>query len=634
MGDVKLVSTQISKATLTLNHSPLRPPASTEAPAFILPPRNIQVPVGGTAKFEGQVRGNPEPQITWYRNEHLVTGERCVADCSIRGIFSLIIKGVKEEDGGLYMCQARNAGGIRQVTVELTVEGKVLKKYNLPSSSKSSGGQSTLLPIEQRPSIWGECPPKFATKPNRVIVREGQTGKFSCKITGRPQPQVIWFKDEIQVQKNDRFNMFEKAGIQFLEIQNVQLADAGIYTCTLMNNAGKASVTAELMVQGSLKRDAYSQPLCTSAKPSASTKSTIITKAIETSEFRKPTSNGVVKDLKSTTTEVLLESKERPLVKREIQLAPPKEARENQLQQIMKEPNRDPAKEDRKSQQVLQKTSSTITLRSVKIQPGPKAELKAVSFEQEANGEKTKQLLAADWQAAFSTKSNNLTSEELENHVALKKSAAEIKIQKIPPQFECRPQSQEALEGEEVTFRCRVSGKPKATVEWFKEGALLETGDSILIYEEDGVHCLCLKKTQPEDSGFYSCKAFNPGGQASTSWLLTVKRPKVKEVPPHFLRVLKSCHVSEGQDFTLRCSVEGIPVPQVIWLLNDQPIQYACSDFEDGIAKLTVQDALPEDDGVYTCLAENAAGRASCCAQVTVKGKYEDKCPADLSFEN
>uniref|UniRef100_A0A670YKA8 Myosin light chain kinase, smooth muscle n=1 Tax=Pseudonaja textilis TaxID=8673 RepID=A0A670YKA8_PSETE len=587
MGDVKLVSTQISKATLTLNHSSLRTPTATEAPAFILPPRNIQVPFGGTAKFEGQVRGNPEPQITWYRNEHPVTGERCVADCSIRGIFSLMIKGVKEEDGGLYTCQARNAGGIRQVTVELTVEGK-----NISSLAQFPfwKGQSAVLPIEQRPSIWGECPPKFATKPNRVIVREGQSGKFSCKITGRPQPRVIWFK----VQKNDHFNMFEKAGIQFLEIQNVQLADAGIYTCTLMNNAGKASVTAELMVQGLSEGDKV--------------------------PIRKPTSNGIVKDLKSTTTELLLESKERPLVKREIHLAPSKVVKETQLQQV-KEPIREPPKEDKKGQQVLQKTSSTITLRSVKIQPRPKAELKAVSSELEVNGEKTKQLLAADCQAALSTRPDNLTPEELENHVELKKSAAEIKIQRIPPQFECRPQSQEALEGEVITFRCRVSGKPQATVEWFKEGALLETGDSILIYEEDGVHCLCLKKTQLEDSGFYSCKAFNPGGQASTRWLLTVKRPKVKEVPPHFLRVLKSCHVSEGQDFTLRCSVEGIPVPQITWLLNDQPIQYVCSDFEDGIAKLTIQDALPEDDGIYTCLAENAAGKASCCAQVTVKEK-------------
>lgn len=58
------------------------------------------------------------------------------------------------------------------------------------------------------------------------------------------------------------------------------------------------------------------------------------------------------------------------------------------------------------------------------------------------------------------------------------------------------------------------------------------------------------------------------------------------------------------------------------FLSTDQPIQYAHSTFEDGVAKLTVQDALPEDDGIYTCLAENNTGQASCSAQVTVKGEY------------
>lgn len=58
------------------------------------------------------------------------------------------------------------------------------------------------------------------------------------------------------------------------------------------------------------------------------------------------------------------------------------------------------------------------------------------------------------------------------------------------------------------------------------------------------------------------------------------------------------------------------------FLSADQPIQYAHSTFEDGVAKLTVQDALPEDDGIYTCLAENNTGQASCSAQVTVKGEY------------
>lgn len=62
------------------------------------------------------------------------------------------------------------------------------------------------------------------------------------------------------------------------------------------------------------------------------------------------------------------------------------------------------------------------------------------------------------------------------------------------------------------------------------------------------------------------------------------------------------------------------------FLSAEQPIQYAHSTFEDGVAKLTVQDALPEDDGIYTCLAENNRGRASCSAQVTVKGEYSVSC--------
>ncbi|XP_053107711.1 myosin light chain kinase, smooth muscle isoform X2 [Hemicordylus capensis] len=617
MGDVKLVtSTRISKATLTLDQSSLRTPAPTEAPAFTLPPRNIRVPLGGTARFEGKVRGIPDPQITWYRNGHLLTeGERHVVDHRIRGLFSLVIKGVQQEDGGPYTCEAKNDGGTRQVTVELTVEGSVLKKYSLPSGAKNSSSRLSVPPVEQRPSIWGECPPKFATKPNRVIVREGQTGKFSCKITGRPQPQVIWSKGDIQVPQNDRFNIFEKASIQFLEIQNAQLADAGIYTCTVMNSAGKASVSAELMVQGSGKREGSARPLCTS------TKSSITTKAIETSEFRKASSNGIVKALKSTTTELLLESKERPAVKKETSIVSSQEAKQNRLDQV-KEPKTEPPKEGR-GYRVLQTTSSTITLQSVKVQPERKAELKATCPRQEENGQRIKQSLTPSWQASTSTRLGGLRTKELDESVGFKKSIIEVKRepQGIPPQFESRPQSQEALEGEEVVFRCKVSGRPKANVEWFKEGAQIEAGDGVQIYEEDGIHCLCLKKTNLENSGSYCCTASNASGQASTRWILTVRRPKVKEIAPHFSSVLESCSVSEGQDFVLHCSVEGTPVPQITWLLNDRPIQYAHSVFEDWNAKLTVQDALPEDDGVYTCLAENSAGRASCSAQVTVKEK-------------
>uniref|UniRef100_A0A8C0FC95 Myosin light chain kinase, smooth muscle n=1 Tax=Bubo bubo TaxID=30461 RepID=A0A8C0FC95_BUBBB len=579
MGDVKLVtSTRVSKTSLTLS-----PPVPAEAPAFTLPPRNIRVQLGATARFEGKVRGYPEPQITWYRNGHPVPeGDHYVVDRSIRGIFSLIIKGVQEGDGGKYTCEAANDGGVRQVTVELTVEGNSLKKYSL--------GRLTVPSVEHRPSIWGESPPKFATKPNRVVVREGQTGKFSCKITGRPQPQVTWFKGDIQLQPNERFNMFEKTGIQFLEIQNAQLADSGIYTCTVVNNAGKASVSAELTVQGKAR--------------------------------------SLQERLKSSSTELMVETKDRVSAKKETSYIArePKDSKQAQHQEANAVSPQEP-KEVKKGSQVLQKTSSTITLQAVKLQPEPKAEPQTTSIRQGEDGKRAVQPLMSAQQAPSLTGQVSPRSREAENRSGVRKAVMEEKREPlgIPPQFESRPQSLEASEGQEIKFKSKVSGKPKPDVEWFKEGEPIKAGEDVQIYEEDGIHCLWLKKACLGDSGSYSCAAFNPKGKTSTSWLLTVRRPKVQEVAPCFSSVLKGCTVSEGQDFVLQCCVGGVPVPQITWLLNDHPIQYAHSTFEDGVAKLTVQDALPEDDGIYTCLAENNTGQASCSAQVTVKEKKSSK---------
>ncbi|XP_074001769.1 myosin light chain kinase, smooth muscle isoform X1 [Numenius arquata] len=620
MGDVKLVtSTRVSKTSLTLS-----PPVPAEAPAFTLPPRNIRVQLGATARFEGKVRGYPEPQITWYRNGHPVPeGDHYIVDRSIRGIFSLVIKGVQESDGGKYTCEAANDGGVRQVTVELTVEGNSLKKYSLPSSAKTPGGRLTVPSVENRPSIWGESPPKFATKPNRVVVREGQTGKFSCKITGRPQPQVTWFKGDIQLQQNERFNMFEKTGIQFLEIQNAQLADSGIYTCTVVNSAGKASVSAELTVQGPDKTETYTQPPCMPSKPT-----TITVKAVENSEFKQATSNGIAKELKSNNAELMVETKDRVSAKKETFYfsREAKDIKQGQHQESSAVSPQEP-KEGKKGSQVLQKTSSTITLQAVRLQPEPKAEPQATFIRPGEDRKRAVQPLLSTQQTPTLTGQVSPRSREAENRSGARKAAMEEKREPlgIPPQFESRPQSLEASEGQEIKFKSKVSGKPKPDVEWFKEGEPIKAGEGVQIYEEDGIHCLWLKKACLGDSGSYSCTAFNPKGQTSTSWLLTVRRHKVQEVAPCFSSVLKGCTVSEGQDFVLQCCVGGEPVPQITWLLNDQPIQYAHSTFEDGVAKLTVQDALPEDDGIYTCLAENNTGQASCSAQVTVKEKKSSK---------
>ncbi|KAF0026982.1 hypothetical protein F2P81_021719 [Scophthalmus maximus] len=181
-----------------------------EPPAFVLPPRNARVALGGDARLEGKVRGHPEPLVTWYREGRPVVGgeHHCV---------------LEQEDSG--------------------------KKFVLPSSM-TPGCRSSVLALEKRLSIWGESPPKFVSKPSRVYAELGQSGKFTAKATGRPQPRVTWHKEGAGLQSCERVSVYERCGLHFLEIKEVCVDDAGSYTCSVTNSAGTATASAELHVQG------------------------------------------------------------------------------------------------------------------------------------------------------------------------------------------------------------------------------------------------------------------------------------------------------------------------------------------------------------------------------------------------
>uniref|UniRef100_A0A8C0CKD5 Myosin light chain kinase, smooth muscle n=1 Tax=Balaenoptera musculus TaxID=9771 RepID=A0A8C0CKD5_BALMU len=538
MGDVKLAaSTHVSKTSLTVDHSRVGSMPLTEAPAFILPPRNLCIKEGATAKFEGRVRGYPEPQVTWHRNgQPIAGGGRFLLDCGTRGTFSLVIHAVREEDKGKYTCEATNGSGARQVTVELTVEGGFVKKHGQPLVSKALGDRFAAPAVETRPSIWGECPPKFATKLGRAVVKEGQMGRFSCKITGRPQPQVSWLKGDVPLQPSSRVSMSEKNGVQVLEIHEVNQDDVGVYTCMVVNGSGKASMSAELSIQG---LDNANRSLVRGTK-------------VANSDIRKDVTNGIAQGLKLDGLEAAAESKNCSSIQRGgsptwatgSQPQPPRESEP--------EPSEDsPGKALRTP--VLQKTSSTITLQAAKAQLAPRVPVSgALSPSREEREKPTPRP-----PAALHTRQCGLGSQDTVSQVATRKVPTEGQGDTTFPKFESKPQSQEVSEDQPVKFRC--------------EGlAMMETA-------------------------------------------------------PSFSSVLKDCTVVEGQDFVLQCSVQGTPVPRITWLLNGQPIQYAHSTCEAGVAELHIQDALPEDDGTYTCLAENTLGQVSCSARVTVHEKKSDE---------
>ncbi|XP_072469866.1 myosin light chain kinase, smooth muscle isoform X3 [Notamacropus eugenii] len=609
MGDVKLVaSTHISKGSLNARPSGLSSSSLNEAPTFILSPKNLCVPEGGTARFEGKVRGQPEPQVTWHKNgKRIIQGGRFLLSSNIRGLFSLDIQSVRGEDRGKYTCEASNSSGAQQITVELNVEGSSGKTYRESFGAKALGGRLA-APTDNLPSIWGESPPRFATKLSRVVAREGQTGRFSCKITGRPQPQVTWLKGEVPLEPSARIHMLEKTGVQVLEIQEVQLSDVGVYTCIAVNVAGKTSMSSELIIQGTEKTNRY--PL-----------NAVVA---ESSEPKRVADDKISKYSQRSGLESVDKSQNPSDFPRKFSRENERTHRQPQFLSES-EPTYKLKEKVPEVAPVLQKTSSTIVLQSVRAPVETKPQAMG-SLPLQGDEKKMSTVTSTAYPLS---KQPDSKIQELETKIATKKITLENRRDKIlggSPQFLTQPESQEIQEGDEVKFRSQVSGTPKPTVEWFRDNTLLRETEGIQIYEdENAAHCLCLQKAQMEDSGSYSCMAYNSKGRVTSRWMVTVRRPRVSQMAPSFSSILKGCTVIEGEDFVLQCTIEGKPVPYITWLLNDRPIQYAHTTFEDGVAELQVQDALPEDNGLYTCLAENSSGRASCSAQVTVQEKKSSK---------
>ena len=96
------------------------PSKSISAPSIVAPPMSIVVNESGTASFQCEADGNPEPTVTWLKqNSSLPAVKRVVPS---RG--GLMITDVMSQDEGLYTCVARNILGEVTSSTTLTVQGE------------------------------------------------------------------------------------------------------------------------------------------------------------------------------------------------------------------------------------------------------------------------------------------------------------------------------------------------------------------------------------------------------------------------------------------------------------------------------------------------------------------------------
>ncbi|KAI5105743.1 myosin light chain kinase, smooth muscle isoform X2 [Silurus meridionalis] len=91
---------------------------------------------------------------------------------------------------------------------------------------------------------------------------------------------------------------------------------------------------------------------------------------------------------------------------------------------------------------------------------------------------------------------------------------------------------------------------------------------------------------------------------------------------PNFSQNLQDLTEPCGATVHMACIVDGYPDPEVVWLLDDEPLEETervqIVYKEDGLCTLTLTRVQPRDSGIYKIQASNRLGQALCSARLTV----------------
>ncbi|NXX74377.1 ALPK3 kinase, partial [Urocolius indicus] len=96
-----------------------------------------------------------------------------------------------------------------------------------------------------------ETQPLFETTIKSRSVSEDSDAKFTCIVTGYPQPEVTWYKDDEEMDRYcglPKYQIFRHGNHHTLQLYKCQEEDAGIYQASARNNKGIVSCSGVLEV--------------------------------------------------------------------------------------------------------------------------------------------------------------------------------------------------------------------------------------------------------------------------------------------------------------------------------------------------------------------------------------------------
>ncbi|XP_047520181.1 obscurin isoform X3 [Pieris napi] len=573
------------------------------APYFIVALKDTEILLNTYLRFMVKVKGNPNPDVKFYREGKEITtcldSDRVsiVRTRAERGCYELVISDVNVADAGKYSCKAINIYG--DVESECTVA------------------------VVDDKNIFGELPPG-----GEGLLAKGE------------KPVFAWKRDGLEFDPEERFKVLlgDDEDSLALVFQHVKPEDAGMYTCVAKTSTGNISCSAELTVQGAvnyLHREPEKPTLEIEHREAVVSSGGSAMLELVCKGYPKPTvvwkHKGDVVEADARHKFLHEDDENMSLVIKNVTSADSgvyEVTASNDLGDdttsfnlVVTAPPK--IKKKIENQTCMVETSHTVRI-EVEGTPAPE-----VSFYKDGvlitSSDRIIITKESDEVYTITIKDAKLTdsgsySIVAKNEVNQCSDFWQWHVTSPPKVIKKLGESKVCEEKETVTFEVKTEAEPAPTVTWFKNKTELKESSAIKISSSGEAHKLVITSAARADAGEYSCEIRNVHGSTSDSCLLNVR------CGPVFTQRLKDTTSSEGDvnvEFTV--DVEAYPEPKVQWYLGDVEItekKSVYSRIDNGSThKLILKEVSAEMSGQYSCRVTNDLGADSCQATFTVNRK-------------
>ncbi|XP_055497499.1 protein tyrosine phosphatase receptor type Fa isoform X2 [Leucoraja erinacea] len=166
-----------------------------------------------TATMLCAASGNPDPEITWFKDFLPVDTSNSNGRIKQLRSGALQIENSEESDQGKYECVTTNSAGTR---------------YSAPAN----------LYVRVR-----RVPPRFSIPPSSHEVMPGGSVNLTCVAVGSPMPYVKWVAGAVELTPDEDMPV----GRNVLELVNIK--ESGSYTCVAMSSLGVIEASAQITVK-------------------------------------------------------------------------------------------------------------------------------------------------------------------------------------------------------------------------------------------------------------------------------------------------------------------------------------------------------------------------------------------------